>query len=487
MKNTAEEDSVRNIIQIDGADSASETEDEDESFDNSDNNFGINMDNMTDDKCARFFLTNARSLEPKMGSLLDAFQSLNLHFASVTETWYRGGKDLASHFNDVEGSAGIRVIHKSRDGRLKSRGGGVAFAFDTASCNFKRRQMKHLTRNHEVICAVGRIGKIGRKIVVFTVYVPPDMRAAHFQNMSERLAAEIAAVKLEHKDPGIIVCGDFNHRDVAAAIGEIDDFSPVVTGPTRGNNTIDIIHTNFPTLVVESLVLPPLQASTGAVSDHRCVFAAAKFPEERKFDWIVRWRRTRTKLQEEAFSRELGDWDWTNLREEDCVDRKAAILEEVVGVLTEKHFPFVRVRKRSNESPWITRHIRWLWKKKIRIYKKGGRCDKWWETDRKIQELISNSREAFVEKMLEEGNSGKSFYAATRKLASATPNQQWSVRDVFPGKDASEVCHEVLEYFGGIAGSEGGPVPQVDRVQGGLIPFTPERTEKLLSAAKKTN
>ena len=253
------------------------------------------------------------------------------------------------------------------------------------------------------------------------------------------------------------------------------------------NNTIDVIHTNIPSLIVESLVLPPLQANSGAFSDHRCVFAAAKFPEVRKFDWVMRWRRTRTRLQEEAFSRELKNWDWIGLKDEECVDWKASILEEVIAVLTERHFPFVRVRKRSNESPWITRHIRRLWKIKIRVYKKAGQCDKWWEIDRRLQELISNSREAFIEKMLEEGNSGKSFYAATRKLASATPNQQWSVKDVFPGKDAVEVCNEVLKYFAGIAASEGGPSPPVHTVPGGLVPFSPERTEKLLKAAKKTN
>ena len=238
---------------------------------------------------------------------------------------------------------------------------------------------------------------------------------------------------------------------------------------------------------MESLILPPLQADSGAYSNHRCVFAAAKFPEERKFDWVVRWRRTRTKVQEEAFSEELGKWNWTSLENEECVDKKASMLEEVIGKLTEKHFPIARVRKRSNESPWITRHIRRLWKRKVRIYKKAGRCDKWREVDRRLQELIGSSREAFVEKMLEEGNSGKSFYAATRKLASATTSQQWTVKDIFPGEKAEEVCKKVLDYFGGIAASKGGPLPPGDVVPGGLVPFSPDRTEKLLKAAKKTN
>lgn len=84
-------------------------------------------------------------------------------------------------------------------------------------------------------------------------------------------------------------------------------------------------------------------------------------------------------------------------------------LERVIKHLTDKHFPLARVRKQFNELPWITRHIRRLWKKKIRLYKKGGRCESWWETYRFLQEKIAESRYAFVERMLEEGNTSKSF------------------------------------------------------------------------------
>ena len=67
---------------------------------------------------------------PKIESLKDAFASLRLHFACITETWYKGGKALSDHIVEVEGASGIRILHKSRDGRDKRRGGGVAIAFD---------------------------------------------------------------------------------------------------------------------------------------------------------------------------------------------------------------------------------------------------------------------------------------------------------------------------------------------------------------------
>ena len=99
--------------------------------------------------------------------------------------------------------------------------------------------------------------------------------------------------------------------------------------------------------------------------------------------------------------------DWGPLLEAGDVDVMAGILEEAIGELTDRHFPLVRVRKRSNESPWITKRIRRMWKRKIRLYKKAGKSRAWWETERVLQESIAEARSGFVEKMLEEGNNGK--------------------------------------------------------------------------------
>ena len=93
-------------------------------------------------------------------------------------------------------------------------------------------------------------------------------------------------------------------------------------------------------------------------------------------------------------------------------------------MLTDIHFPMERTRKRSNEHPWITQSIRRLWKKKIRIYKKGGRSHKWWDVDRRLQKEIEEARDQFVKRLLEDGNAGRSLYSATRKLASAAPRSE---------------------------------------------------------------
>ena len=80
----------RNLIaQVGGMDDLSDSDGEDmQNILNG--NSAINNDSSPKSNCARFLLTNARSLTPKIDSLIDAFRLLSLHFACVTETWYQG-------------------------------------------------------------------------------------------------------------------------------------------------------------------------------------------------------------------------------------------------------------------------------------------------------------------------------------------------------------------------------------------------------------
>ena len=56
-----------------------------------------------------------------------------------------------------------------------------------------------------------------------------------------------AIVHIKHKyaDPYIVAVGDFNRTDVRTALADHNDVSPIQTGPTRGNNVLDIVATNF--------------------------------------------------------------------------------------------------------------------------------------------------------------------------------------------------------------------------------------------------
>ena len=126
-----------------------------------------------------------------------------------------------------------------------------------------------MSREFEALCAIGNVGKVERRVAVFVVYIPPDMRAPSFEKLKEEIASEIVAVKRAYKNPIIYVCGDLNHRDLGAGIKEVKDFELVETGPTRGTSTIDLVYTNALKAVSEAATVPPwsplgaCQATTG--------------------------------------------------------------------------------------------------------------------------------------------------------------------------------------------------------------------------------
>ena len=321
------------------------------------------------------------------------------------------------------------------------------------------------------------------------MYIPPSSKNSDLAQMSELLTFEIASVKVSIKEPILVVCGDFNRRDVIEGIGDAETFSQVVTGPTRGAGTLDIVYTNAGRFVEGAMVLPPLETGGGVRSDHRCVCASMRFPPQMKFQWVVKYTRRRSRRADEAFCRELGSLEWNAVIDATGVDNKVAALEETIERLTEKHFPLIRARKRSNEPPWITHRIRRLFKKKCRIYKRHGRSNSWWATDEVMQQEIKESREQFVERTLADGNAGKSFFAATKALAKPGTQRQWCVSDLLVGASPKQVCDNVLTYFGGIARDIESHVPMPDtaRCSAGFPDFTADTTAKLLGTAKKTN
>ena len=220
---------------------------------------------------------------------------------------------------------------------------------------------------------MGKVGKLQRLVVVFVVYIPLSYSTAGVEALKETLGSEIASVKAALKDPFLFVCGDFNCRDISRELATVGDLPPLEVGPTRGDATLDLIFTNEKRAVKDLKVLPPLQSARGSDSDRKCVFAEIGFRKERNYSWVVKMRRLRTQAKEEAFAKELADWNWEDLSGSEDVDSMAGELERVLATLTERHFPLVRVRRRSNENPWITRSICRLWKKKIRQNKKGGK------------------------------------------------------------------------------------------------------------------
>ena len=458
--------------------------DDDQSISSTDSGPINCADQALDGNCIHFILTNARSLAHKITSLIDMVQELDLNFAAITETWFKGGVQLKQELSDIEQVAGIKVLCRNRDGRRKARGGGVALAFKTSSCHFKERKLRNPS-GVEILSVVGNVGEIKRKVVAIVLYIPPDTAASRMELIRELVGTEIAAVKTAFVDPIILICGDINGKNIEPAFDVDGDIQAIRTGPTRGENTLDVVFSNIGEYVKNAGVLPPLETESGTVSDHKCVEISAALPQGKKFTYIRKTTRRSSEAADTRFAEELRGVNWGA---ESGAGPDSLVLEftEKVGQLTDKHFPLQTIRRRSNEHPWITNGIRRRAKRKKRLYRQTGRSEAWKRAEESMLREVASKRQQFVDKIL--NLPSKNYYAAVKQLAGHDSKKSWSVLDLFPGVKVEAAGRQVLDYLAGVGGDEApSELPEVPQVEdAGLGRFDATRVEALLRRHKKT-
>ena len=160
----------------------------------SENEREIHEDMNDIDYCTKILLSNARSLAPKIMPLIDCMSELKCDFTMITEMWFRGGKKLDSELTNIKGATGINIICKNQwvGNRGGATGEGVAIAVNTGKCNLKKRVLKS---KHEIVCVVGKIGKIERRFAIYSVYVPPSTKAGYMSHQVPRQGTSLSCAR----------------------------------------------------------------------------------------------------------------------------------------------------------------------------------------------------------------------------------------------------------------------------------------------------
>ena len=128
-------------------------------------------------KNLNFICANARSLGPKINSLIDYFDELDLAFAIISETWFKQGNGLENLTTDLKYGHGLKLINKTRPTRPNGQtisGGGVAIIVKNSLAHLKPYNLKKT--NYEVVAAAGKLPRTSRRLIVFSVYLPPSMK-----------------------------------------------------------------------------------------------------------------------------------------------------------------------------------------------------------------------------------------------------------------------------------------------------------------------
>ena len=106
-----------------------------------------------------FIYTNARSIKPKIQSLYDAFNDLNLAFALITETWMKKGRKQDEAVDEATNGQGLKILYKNRqETGSDAAGGGVAVVFDPSKITLKQYPLRK--SKYELMCVVGKIKNV---------------------------------------------------------------------------------------------------------------------------------------------------------------------------------------------------------------------------------------------------------------------------------------------------------------------------------------
>ena len=170
--------------------------------------------NDTNDKTVNknfsFVNTNARSLCPKIRSLLDCFSELHTNVAVLTETWLTTGPTLYKDIEDLRLGAGVGLLVRNRAaGPRGNSHGGVAIAFRESTCTFRSIAI-HNPQQFKVLAALGTVPGHPRKVLVLACYMPPGDNTLRGNSCLDFIQDLLVLLKRKYSNPYIILRGDFN-------------------------------------------------------------------------------------------------------------------------------------------------------------------------------------------------------------------------------------------------------------------------------------
>ena len=302
---------------------------------------------------------NARSLCPKINSLLDYIEEMSATVSIVTETWLTDGKSLDDDLMDIEGGTGVRLLVRNR--RPGARGtshGGVALAFKKDMLELKQIDFRN-DDDYEILVGLGSLPGHSRKVIVIGAYIPPNYTQARGQGCLDYLSDLVLEIKRRYRDPFIVIGGDFNQWSVGEALADYPDISEVRVGATREDQCLDRLFCSFGERVEAFRTLEPLENEDGSKkSDHRVSYFEAELPRASSFEWITYTYR----YYNEESVKKFGEWlvlqDWSAVIGARTSDEKTEVYQKMITGAIEDFFPLVTTRKKSTDLPWINWAIR---------------------------------------------------------------------------------------------------------------------------------
>jgi len=111
-------------------------------------------------------------------------------------------------------------------------------------------------------------------------------------------------------------------------------------------------------------------------------------------------------------------------------------------------FRWVKNRKKSNEKPWITAHVKNMIKKRQDIFREEGRSAHWKRLDKSIKETISLRRKRYLTEMRDslcKNGNGSRWYGIYKNLDNS--GEKFNIMDLEPNLTPREMASKLAKHF----------------------------------------
>ena len=314
---------------------------------------------------------------------------------------------------------GIKYVSNPR--RNGKRGGGAALAVNLERFTISKLNI-HVPRNVEAVWALLRPKSYNKKlklIIVCCFYSPPNLRTN--PNLINHLTLALNNLLNIHKDAGVILAGDRNDINISSLLAIEPSLRQIVTIPTLGNKILDVVCTNLHECYTEPQILPPLSPDVeghGVPSDHSGVLVRPSSSYSRPRVKKVKFIRPMSSSLISAFRDKLGNIDFAQKFHGMNSDSMTDVLETITTDLFTNTFPEKKITVYNEDKPWFNEELSALKRKRLRVYTKHGKCQKYIELSNdysiKVKAVVKH-----IEKIKLEVTEGKrgSAYPVLKRLA----------------------------------------------------------------------
>ena len=393
---------------------------------------------------------NARSLYPKIDSLIDCVHETEAAVGVVTETWL-GSAEAEELTERLTYTEGLGMITKNRKEAANGVSyGGVAVIWDESRCTMKR--LDYRAGDYEILACSGRIKGHSRHLVILACYIPPGYTKLQGEGALEEVSEMIVDLKRRFSDPYLVVAGDFNQWDIGEVLLDFQDIREAAVGGTRNGKKIDRIFTNMTRSIEKAGTLAPLESDDSTKkSDHRTAFCTFQMQKMKTFKWEKFTYRHYNEASVELFKNWVVFHEWKDVLQAEGSNQKAEAYQRTLTAALDRFFPKKTTRRRTDKHPWMNKRTEKLIQDRKDLYwEEGGRTEVWKERKREAARVILERKRGFLDTQkghLLEKDANRNFFRNVKSFCRFEKPELFDVRSLFTNKSDNEVGESLADFF----------------------------------------